>query len=127
MIEPSASARKRTKTAVTLVAVLALLLSGCAPAGRAEACDAIRVFSRGVGSGNISYVELAGLTARLSDDLYAAARMAGNASLRGDIRYAAGAARDVTTVIRSRQSMSVISFEIDTLGYAIDQLRIYHC
>ena len=104
-----------------------LVLAGCAPAGRDQACDAVRIFSRSVGSANINYVELATLTSRLSDDLYAAAQQANNQVLRSDIRYAAGAARDVTTVIRNRQSRTVIEFEIDILVDALNELRWSHC
>ena len=104
-----------------------LVLAGCAPAGRDEACNAVQSFSRNVGTGNINYVELAVLTSRLSDDLYAAAQQAGNQSLRNSIRYAAGAARDVTTVIRSRRSMDVVDLEINILIHALDDLRFLHC
>lgn len=110
-----------------LAAAGVLLLPGCAPAGRAEACDAVQAFSRNVGSSNVNYVDLAVLASRLSDELYAAAQQAGNQSLRGSIRHAAGAARDVTTVVRSRQSMDVIDFEIDILIDAINDLRFSHC
>lgn len=111
--------------AVALAGIL--VLAGCAPAGRDQACDAVRIFSRSVGSANINYVELATLTSRLSDDLYAAAQQANNQVLRSDIRYAAGAARDVTTVIRNRQSRTVIEIQIDIFVDALNDLRFSHC
>ncbi len=127
MLEGTTLCQPVARRAVTLVIVLALLLPGCAPAGRSEACDAIRVFSRNVGSANMNYAELSVLTARLSDDLYAAARLTNNQTLRADIRYAAGAAQDVTTVIRNRASRDVMNFEIDILIDALDQVRFSHC
>jgi PBP1b-binding outer membrane lipoprotein LpoB len=117
----------RKQRVIASILATVLLLTGCAPSGRAEACDAVRAFSRNVGSTNINYVELAVFTSRLSDDLYAAAQQASNQRLRSDIRYAAGAARDVTTVIRNRASRDVIEFEIDILIDALDQVRYAHC
>ncbi len=110
---------------VALLIAVALLLPACAPSGLNAACDAIRVFQRSVGSAQ-TYTDLSQHTARLADDLSIASQNASNAALRADLRFAAGAARDVTTVIRNRQSRDVVDAEIDALAYALDQVR-YRC
>lgn len=54
-----------------------LVLAGCAPEGRDEACGAMRSFSRSVESVQ-NNAQLGILASRLSEDLYGIARQAGN-------------------------------------------------
>jgi hypothetical protein len=118
--------RSSTRLQAAAFAVALVVLPGCTPAGQNEACDSIQVFSASV-RGARNYAEIAQLTSRLSDELNAAALGTGNRVLRSDIRFAATAARDVTTVIRSRQSSRVIESEIEVLVYALNEMRISYC
>ena len=108
--------------AVALAGVL--VLAGCAPAGRDEACDVIRAFSRSAGFVQ-NYGQLEVLASRLSDDLYGIALRAGDQELRNDIRHVAGAARDLATVIRGGWGPSTVGGEISILVSNIDAFRGY--
>ena len=100
-----------------------LVLAGCAPAGRAEACSAVDSFSRYLRPG-INNLELAFIASRLSEDLFAIAPHVRNESLGWRIRHTAISAEELTASIESGQSVDDIVLEIETLMLSIDTLRM---
>ena len=117
--------KHRTVRIIGALAIVGILFSaGCAPAGRDEACDVIRAFSRSAGFVQ-NYGQLEVLASRLSDDLNGIALQAGDQELRNDIRHVAGAARDLATVIQRGQKSSTVGGEISILVSTIDAFRVY--
>ena len=125
----SQHAHKRRKAqrigALTLAGIL--VLAGCAPAGRDEACDAMRSFSRSVESVQ-NYAQLEILASRLSEDLYEIARQAGNRELRNDIGTVAVRAQSLAMTIQAGRGPSTMSGEINGLADRISEVqRWYYC
>ena len=87
----------------------------------------IESFSQEVGSSGTTYADLAVLASMLSTDLYATAGQAGRAASEDQIRYAAGAAQDLSTVIRGGWGQDSIQFEMDILADALQDVLSSQC
>lgn len=75
----------------------------------------------------MTYADLAVLASRLSADLYATAGQAGGAAAEGRITYAAGAAQDLSTVIRGGWGRDTIEIEMDILADALEDVLFTQC
>ena len=100
----------------------AALLTACAPSGLNEACSIVDGFSRRIIAAE-TYADLSDLASWLASDLEYVADISQSTGLRSDLQWAAGAARDVVTVIRRGSSRDTIDFEIDGLIFALDNIR----
>lgn len=116
-------ARKFSSTALAAI----LMIVGCAPPARPAACGMIESFSQEVGSSGTTYADLAVLASMLSADLYATAGQAGRAASEDQIRYAAGAAQDLSTVIRGGWGQDTIQLEMDILADALQDVLASQC
>lgn len=113
--------RMRIGRFIVLWAGLPILLA-CTPSGLNEACSVVDRFAIDVVAAE-TYADLADIATWLASDLDYVADISRSDGLRSDVRWAAGAARDVVTVIRSGNGRDIIEFEIDGLVYALDAIR----